>query len=292
MKSLPDVILETDLSLPLVHRGKVRDMYELSSNELLMIATDRISAFDFSLPYGIPGKGEAISRLSVLWFYATSHIIPNHLIRLVDHDPSFPSYIWGRSMIVRKAQRIPVEWVVRGYLFGSVLAEYQNSGKVGDIRLPGGLAKGQKLPTPLFTPTTKDEEHDRPLKMEELTEMVGNEVASKLRQKSLELYVFAANRAEERGITIADTKFEFGYDNNREIMLIDELLTPDSSRFWAGEGYGGRSLDKQPFRDFLSSLGWKGETPPPSIPQEIIQETSHRYQEAYQKLCGGENGIH
>jgi phosphoribosylaminoimidazole-succinocarboxamide synthase len=290
MKSLPDALLKTNLSLPLVYQGKVRDTYELSPNELLMVATDRISAFDFSLPCGVPGKGEVVTYFSAFWFSATSHIIPNHLIRLVDHDPSFPEYIWRRSMVVRKAKRIPVECIVRGYLFGSALLEYQRSGKAGDACLPEGLVKGQKLPAPIFTPTTKEEKHDRPLKMEELTEMVGNEVALVLEEKSVELYLFAAGEARRQGITLADTKFEFGYDDNREIMLIDELLTPDSSRFWVGEGYGGESLDKQPFRDFLSSLGWEGGTPPPFIPQEVIQETSRRYQEAYQKLCGGKNG--
>ena len=193
-------------------------------------------------------------------------------------------------MVVRKAKRIPVECIVRGYLFGSALLEYQRSGEAGGVSLPEGLVKGQKLPTPIFTPTTKEEEHDRPLKMEELVEMVGNEVALVLKEKSVEIYLFAAGESRRQGITLADTKFEFGYDDNREIMLIDELLTPDSSRFWVGEGYGGESLDKQPFRDFLSSLGWEGGTLSPFIPQEIIQETSRRYQEAYQKLCGGKNG--
>ena len=168
MKSLPDALLKTNLSLPLVYRGKIRDTYELSPNELLMVATDRISAFDFSLPCGVPGKGEVVSRLSAFWFSATSHIIPNHLIRLVDHDHSFPEYIWRRSMVVRKAKRIPVECIVRGYLFGSALLEYQRSGKAGGVSLPEGLVKGQKLPVPIFTPTTKEEKHDRPLEVEEL----------------------------------------------------------------------------------------------------------------------------
>jgi phosphoribosylaminoimidazole-succinocarboxamide synthase len=289
MKSLPDALLDTNLPLPLVYRGKVRDLYKLSEDKLLMVATDRISAFDFTLPCGVPGKGEVVSLLSAFWFSATSHIIPNHLIRLVDNDPSFPEYIWRRSMVVKKAERIPVECIVRGYLFGSALLTYQRSGKIGNARLPEGLVKGQKLPTPIFTPTTKEEKHDRPLKMEEVIDRLGSEVASALREKSLELYLFAAGEAQKKGITLADTKFEFGYDEKGNLMLIDELLTPDSSRFWVGEEHE-RSLDKQPFRDFLSSLGWKGETPPPFIPPEVIEETSHRYRKAYQRLCGGING--
>jgi len=295
------VLLNTDLPLPLFIRGKVRDSYDLG-NLLLIVATDRISAFDVVLPCGIPDKGLVLNQLSLFWFRQTANLVPNHLVEAVDdvrHLDSYilaenrfpyPSYLAGRSMIVKKARRIPVECVVRGYLSGSAWAEYQQHGTISGIALPKGLPESQELPQPLFTPTTKAETgHDQPLSMDEMKRLVGEEIAEEMKEKSLTVYSYAREYARARGIIIADTKMEFGLDNGR-LILIDELLTPDSSRFWDAEQYKvGQpqpSYDKQPVRDWLVELGWNKEPPAPMLPPEVIEATTKRYQQAYERLTG------
>ncbi len=297
----PSTLINTNLPLPLFIRGKVRDTYDLS-NLLLIIATDRISAFDSVLPCGIPSKGLVLSQLSAFWFEKTRDLMSNHLVEVVDdvhcldaYLPtesrfSYPSYLAGRSMIVKKAKRIPIECVVRGYLSGSAWVEYQQYGIVSGFRLPKGLQESQELPQPLFTPTTKAESgHDLPLSMDEMKEVVGEALAEEVKEKSLAIYSYARQYARARGIIIADTKMEFGLDNNK-LILIDELLTPDSSRFWDANLYEiGRSqpsYDKQPTRDWLVEAGWNKEPPAPMLPPEVIEATSKRYQEAYERLTG------
>jgi phosphoribosylaminoimidazole-succinocarboxamide synthase len=297
----PSVLLSTDLPLPLFFQGKVRDTYELG-NLMLIIATDRISAFDFVLPCGIPSKGLVLNRLSVFWFNKTKGLVPNHLVTAVDDvhqlddyltDQSrfdYPSYLAGRSMIVKKAERLPIECVVRGYISGSAWIEYRESGAVSGIALPKGLEESQELPQPLFTPTTKAESgHDQPLTTDELKSTVGEALAEELKEKSMAIYGHAREYARARGIIIADTKMEFGLDNGK-LILIDELLTPDSSRFWDASQYevgqSQPSYDKQPVRDWLTESGWNKEPPAPMLPQEVIDNTTKRYEQAYERLAG------
>ncbi len=294
------VLLETYLLHPLIHRGKVRDNYELGDDTLLIVATDRISAFDVVLPCGIPEKGAVLNQLSAFWFDKTAHIVSNHLIKMVGdvsqlevHRPAGYAYsqsLVGRSMIVRKAERIPIECVVRGYVSGSVWAEYSRSGTIHGLSAPAGLKESQRLSQPIFTPTTKaDSGHDEPISLGELREQLGDSLADELEEKSLAIYRFAEEYARARGIIIADTKFEFGFVDNR-VVLIDELLTPDSSRFWDVDDYKvGQpqpSFDKQMVRDWLVSSGWNKEPPAPMLPDDLIQMTSDRYQEVYQRLTG------
>jgi phosphoribosylaminoimidazole-succinocarboxamide synthase len=295
-----------DANLPhLYYRGKVRDIYELSPRELLMVATDRVSAFDVVLPDGIPDKGVVLNQLSAFWFDKAAHIIPNHLIQVVDDtrwlnalygEPvcisyySFPPYIAQRSMIVAKAEPIKIECVVRGYLAGSAWAEYLERGTVAGVPLPTGLKQGDKLPQPLFTPTTKEASgHDQPLEISQMRTLLGEELTQKMHDWSIAIYCYAADYARGRGIIIADTKLEFGLLDGK-LILIDELLTPDSSRFWEQDSYiPGRpysSFDKQPLRDWLIQSGWNREPPAPSLPQEVIEETSQRYKEVYRRLTG------
>ena len=279
----------------------MRDTYNLD-NRLLIIATDRISAFDSVLPCGIPNKGLVLNQLSAFWFEKTKNLVPNHLIEVVNdvhcldaYLPTesrfpYPPYLAGRSMIVKKAKRIPVECVVRGYLSGSAWAEYQQHGTVSSFLLPKGLQESQELPQPLFTPTTKAESgHDEPINMDEMKKLVGESVAEELEQKSLAIYNYAREYARTRGIIIADTKMEFGLENDK-LILIDELLTPDSSRFWDASQYkAGQSqpsYDKQPVRDWLTQSGWKKEPPAPMLPPEVINSTTERYQQAYERLTG------
>ncbi len=296
-----EVLLETNLSLPLFYRGKVRDTYDLG-NQLLIVATDRISAFDVVLPTGIPAKGLVLNQISIFWFRRTSDLIPNHLLEPVDdtHCLDFylptesrftcPPYLIGRSMIVKKAKRIPIECVVRGYLAGSAWAEYREHGTVAGMPLPKGLKESQKLPRPLFTPTTKsDTGHDQPLTMAEVTKMIGKRLAEEIEEKSLAIYNFARDYARDRGIIIADTKFEFGIDEDR-LILIDELLTPDSSRLWDADlyqvGQPQPSYDKQPVRDWLVASGWNKEPPAPLLPLEVVEATTRRYVQGYERLTG------
>ncbi len=294
-------LTDTSLPLPLFIRGKVRDSYDLGKL-LLIIATDRISAFDVVLPCGIPDKGLVLNQLSAFWFEQTKNLVPNHLVEIVDdihcldaYLPAegrfpYPSYLVGRSMIVKKAERIPVECVVRGYLSGSAWTEYQQQGTVAGLPLPKGLQDSQELPQPLFTPTSKAESgHDLPLSIDEMKELVGGTLAEQLKEKSLAIYSYARQYARARNIIIADTKMEFGRDNG-QLILIDELLTPDSSRFWDTElyrvGQPQDSYDKQPVRDWLTAAGWKKEPPAPMLPPEVIEATTKRYQQGYERLAG------
>ena len=282
-------------------RGKVRDTYDLGEL-LLIIATDRISAFDFVLPTGIPDKGLVLNQLSAFWFEQTKNLVLNHLVEAIDdvrrldsYLPAksrfpYPSYLAGRSMIVKKAKRISVECVVRGYIAGSAWAEYQQYGTVSGMPLPKGWQQSQKLPQPLFTPTTKAESgHDQPLSRDELKSLVGEALAEEMEKKSLAIYSYARRYAQARGIIIADTKMEFGLDDGK-LILIDELVTPDSSRFWDASQYkvgqSQPSYDKQPVRDWLVQSGWNMEPPVPALSPEVIAATSKRYREAYERLTG------
>jgi phosphoribosylaminoimidazole-succinocarboxamide synthase len=313
MSSSLTVLINTNLSLPLFRRGKVRDVYDVG-DRLLIVSTDRISAFDVVLPCGIPDKGRVLNQLSAFWFKKTAHILPNHLVKIVDDEDTLRDVIAragspkqsrgkkhpsltlgtsliGRSMLVAKAERISVECVVRGYLSGSAWAEYKETGKVSDIRLPSGMKESQELSQPVFTPTTKSEtEHDRPLTSQDIKDLGISDIFEELEQKSLLIYSYARDYARSRGIIIADTKFEFGYIDG-QLALIDELLTPDSSRFWEVSQYEvGRSqpsFDKQPVRDWLSDSGWDKKPPAPMLPAEVVESTSKRYREVYDKLTGG-----
>jgi phosphoribosylaminoimidazole-succinocarboxamide synthase len=285
-----------DSALPnRTHRGKVRDTYDLG-DRLLIVATDRISAYDAVLSTGIPDKGKVLSQMSAWWFERTKAVVPNHLIRLADGTPAddlpfaLPPELVGRSTIAKKAQRVDVECVVRGYIAGSAWAEYSRYGTVSGVGMEKRLLESQQLPEPMFTPTTKAEEgHDEPMTFADLIEEVGPEAAQVLRLRSIALYNFAAAYARERGIIVADTKFEFGYIDG-ELHVIDEILTPDSSRFWEVAGYkpGGPqpSFDKQYVRDWLTQAGWDRQPPAPPLPGDVVAGTSARYAEAYRRLTG------
>jgi len=287
-----DLVSQTNLPLKLKSRGKVRDIYELDNDKLVMVATDRISTFDVVLPSLIPYKSQVLTGLSVFWFEKTKETIGNHLItaNLEDFPEELKKYpeLKGRTMIVKKAQPILVECVVRGYLSGSAWLVYQKGRSVWGIKLPSGLEESGKLPEPIFTPTTKAATgHDQALTERKLISLVGKGTAEKLKEASLTIYREAAERLENKGIIIADTKFEFGIlDGN--LILIDELLTPDSSRFWPkGEYQPGRpqkSFDKQFVRDYLINIGWDKNPPAPELPEYIIKETSRKYIEAYEKI--------
>ena len=291
------VLLETNLP-NLYARGKVRDTYDLGNGRLLMVATDRISAFDVVLPNGIPDKGRVLTQLSAFWFELTSDVAPNHFLRLVDSSEAkdvpfaIPPELVGRSMLIRKAKRLDVECVARGYLAGSGWAEYRDTGKVCGIRLPSGLRESDELPEPIFTPSTKAETgHDINISFDQVVELVGERTASLIRDRTLAVYGFARDYARRQGIIIADTKLEFGWLGD-ELIVIDELLTPDSSRFWPADGYQpGRSqpsFDKQPVRDWLESIGWNKQPPPPVLTPEVVASTAERYREAFRKLTGRE----
>lgn len=302
-------LIETDLPLNLYSRGKVRDLYQLAGNLLLLIATDRISAFDVVLPTPIPDKGKVLTQMSRFWFERTTSWLPNHLLStewhaiaaaLRDSGVQEPDYyresIEGRSMLVYKAQPFPVECVVRGYLAGSLWQEYCLAGgpeqevELQGIVLPAGLRESERLPTPIFTPATKvTEGHDQNISFEQMVDLVGAEKAQTLRQLSLRLYQEAVEYALERGILIADTKFEFG-ERDGTIQLIDEVLTPDSSRFWDlalyTPGKPQPSFDKQFVRDYLHSLGWDKKPPAPELPPEVVRQTAEKYREAYRRITG------
>lgn len=287
-------MMECDLpGIPKISSGKVREIFDLG-DALLLVATDRISAFDCILPNPIPRKGEVLTRISAFWF-GMMDFLPNHLISL-DELPSalapHAEKLAGRSMVVKKAQPLPVECVVRGYLAGGGWKEYQNTGAVSGIKLPSGLRQAEKLPEPIFTPSTKAASgHDEPISWEQCCAMIGTSTAGKVREYSLELYRRGRDHAAERGIIIADTKFEFGIADG-EVILIDECLTPDSSRFWPADSYevgcSPPSFDKQFVRDYLETLNWDKTPPAPELPQYIIQKTSRKYQEAYRRLTGRE----
>jgi phosphoribosylaminoimidazole-succinocarboxamide synthase len=274
--------------LPLVASGKVREMYDLG-DRLLMVASDRISTYDVVHPNGIPDKGKVLTGLSVFWFGRTGHIVPNHFLSATE---GVPEEARGRAMVVRKLEMLPVECVVRGYITGSGWKDYQANGRVSGVDLPPGLQECEKLPTPIFTPSTKAEEgHDEAIDFEQAAEAVGDrELMGRLRALSLALYNFAADHARERGVILADTKFEFGRDAEGGLVVGDEVLTPDSSRFWPADGYEpGRtqpSFDKQYVRDWASSTGWDKTPPAPEIPDDVVAGTRERYVEAYERITG------
>ena len=293
----------TETHLPsLLHRGKVRDTYQLDQGRLLMVSTDRISAFDVVLPMGIPEKGRVLNKISAFWFQKTQHLVPNHFIMVAD-DPLAALDIEARfspeglspeiarqAMIVKQAERIDIECVVRGYIAGSAWSEYRAEGTVSGKQAPAGLLEGQAFPEPLFTPTTKAEEgHDENMTDEQVLDLVGSDLATQLAEVSIAIYHFGMDYALARGIILADTKMEFGLLDG-ELILIDELLTPDSSRFWDAESYrpgkSQPSFDKQPVRDWLADQDWNREPPAPPLPDDVVAKTSERYLEAYYLLTG------
>ncbi len=292
---MKEALMKTDLSgVNLYARGKVRDVYDLGEN-LLIVATDRISAFDCIMPNGIPGKGRILTEMSLFWFDFVSDAVPNHLVTArIDEFPEqlkpFADQLEGRSMLVKKAERIDVECVVRGYLAGSGWSEYKQTGGICGIKLPAGLTEADKLPESIYTPATKaDEGHDENVDFEFISGMIGEETAGKIRDLSLSVYEKARAYAKSKGIIIADTKFEFGrVDGN--IILIDEILSPDSSRFWPlsmySPGRSQQSFDKQFVRDYLETLDWDKTPPAPSLPDEIIEKTLEKYREAQKLLLG------
>jgi len=274
--------------LPLVGSGKVREMYDLG-DRLLMVASDRISTYDVVHPTAIPDKGKVLTALSVFWFDRTGQIVPNHFLSATD---GVPEDVRGRALVVRKLEMLPVECVVRGYITGSGWKDYQATGRVSGIELPPGLQESERLPQPIFTPSTKaDVGHDEAIDFEQGAELVGSrELMDALRSASLALYSFAADHARERGIILADTKFEFGLDAEDRLTLGDEVLTPDSSRFWPADGYQpGRSqpsFDKQYVRDWASQTGWDKTPPAPEIPDDVVAGTRERYVDAYERISG------
>jgi phosphoribosylaminoimidazole-succinocarboxamide synthase len=284
----------TALSEHLHGRGKVRDLFD-AGDDLLMVATDRISAFDVVLPDPIPDKGRVLTGLSLYWFGLTQGIIGNHLLTAV--ASSFPPPFSGssrelaaRAMLVKRAEMVPIECVARGYLAGSGWKEYRSNGSVCGIPLPTRLVESEQLPEPIFTPATKEASgHDLNISLEETAERVGRGLAERLKEATLGLYEFAAAHALERGIVLADTKFEFGFAGG-ELILCDEVLTPDSSRFWPADryepGHGQPSFDKQYVRDWLDAGGWDHEPPPPRLPGEVVEQTASRYREAYERITG------
>lgn len=289
------VITETSIpELKLVSRGKVRDIYEYKQ-QLVLVATDRISAFDVVFPNGIPDKGKVLTQLSAFWFDRLRAIVPNHFVsadvsQIEGLSDESRAILAGRSTIVRKVEPVPVECVVRGYLEGSGWKDYQATGKIGGIQLPDGLRQADKLPEPIFTPATKATSgHDENIGFEAVVDRVGEEVAARLRKISLALFDVAATFLEDKDIILADTKFEFGMDNG-EIVLIDEVFTPDSSRFWPRDKYspGGAqiSFDKQYVREFLESSGWNKEPPAPPLPEDVVRNTSKKYRAIYRIVTG------
>ena len=292
-----DALFESDLPhLKLLNRGKVRDIYDVDDNHLLIVTSDRLSAFDVILPQAIPGKGEVLTRVANFWFGRTGDIIPNHLsdkpLSDVVPDEGQRATLGDRALLVRKLKPLPVEAIVRGYLIGSGWKDYQKSGGVCGIELPAGLQQADKLPEAIYTPSTKAEigEHDENISFEQTVELLGKELAEQVRDVSLKIYTECAAFAREKGIIIADTKFEFGQDDEGNLYLIDEVLTPDSSRFWPADQYqpgiSPPSFDKQYVRDYLETLDWDKTPPGPELPQEIIDQTAAKYREAETRLTG------
>ncbi|MGC4032563.1 MAG: phosphoribosylaminoimidazolesuccinocarboxamide synthase [Tepidisphaeraceae bacterium] len=288
------VILQTALPFPVRH-GKVRDVYDVGEH-LLLVATDRISAYDVIMPNGIPGKGKILTQLSLFWFDRTKHLVPNHLVATDVTDfpkplRAFGDQLAGRSVLVKKTKVVPVECVARGYLAGSGFAEYREHGTLAGVKLLRGLKQADRLPTPQYTPATKAEQgHDENITVEQLTQQVGPELANKLKDLTLSIYSTAAEYAETRGVILADTKFEFGHLPSGELIIIDEMLTPDSSRFWPKAGYApGKeppSFDKQFVRDWLTGQPWNKQPPAPELPPEVVAGTRKRYIEAFETLTG------
>jgi phosphoribosylaminoimidazole-succinocarboxamide synthase len=293
--SSPVPLFESRVSgLTRIHQGKVRDIYALDERRMLLVATDRLSAFDVVLPDPIPGKGAVLTRISRFWFERTRHIVPNHLtdepLENAIADPKERAALLERSMIVRRLRALPIEAVVRGYLIGSGWHDYQETGLICGIALPPGLRQADRLPEPVFTPATKAAvgEHDENIAYDRVVALIGAGLAEQVRATSLALYSFAAEHARARGIIIADTKFEFGVDDSGRLTLIDEALTPDSSRFWPADTYrpgtSPPSFDKQIVRDYLLTLDWNKRAPGPQLPAHIIEKTSEKYAEALRRL--------
>ncbi|TBR36812.1 MULTISPECIES: phosphoribosylaminoimidazolesuccinocarboxamide synthase [Dyella] len=294
---MPTTLLQSNLpGLDLIHRGKVRDVYALPGNRLLIVATDRLSAFDVVLPDPIPGKGEMLTQISNFWFGKTEHLVPNHLL----HTPLSEVLPAGtdlalyekRAVVTRRLKPVPVEAIARGYLIGSGWKDYQATGSLCGIQLPAGLQQAQQLPEPIFTPSTKAAvgDHDENVSFDAVVAAVGTDLANQVREATLSIYKWAAAYAAERGIIIADTKFEFGTDEDGKLYVMDEMLTPDSSRFWPADEYrvgiSPPSYDKQFVRDYLETLDWNKKAPGPNVPANVIAGTSAKYAEALQRLAG------
>ena len=290
-----NTVLETQItSLPLIHKGKVRDIYEIDDDHMLIVTTDRLSAFDVILPTPISGKGAVLTSVANFWFERTQHIIPNHLAEMTleqalpDADEREP--VKDHAVVVRRLKALPVEAIVRGYIIGSGWKDYQRSGAVCGITLPEGLQQAEQLPEPLYTPSTKADvgDHDENVDFDHTIKLLGQALAEQVRDASLQLYKEAAAYARERGIIIADTKFEFGQDKDGNLVLIDEVLTPDSSRFWPADQYqpgiSPPSFDKQYVRDYLETLDWNKKAPGPELPQEVVDNTVAKYREAMERL--------
>jgi phosphoribosylaminoimidazole-succinocarboxamide synthase len=294
---VPTTLSQSDLpGLDLIHRGKVRDVYALPGNRLLMVATDRLSAFDVVLPDPIPGKGEMLTQISNFWFGKTAHIIPNHLTG-EDVASVLPAGVdtalyAKRAVVTKRLKPVPVEAIARGYIIGSGWKSYKATGDICGIKLPEGLQMAAKLPEPIFTPSTKAAvgDHDENVSFDAVVALVGEDMANAVRKATLEIYAWAAAYAAERGVIIADTKFEFGTDENGVLHIMDEMLTPDSSRFWPADDYqvgiSPPSYDKQFVRDYLEQIGWNKTPPAPKVPENVIDGTAAKYAEALDKLAG------
>ena len=283
-----------ELSLPLIHQGKVRDIFDIDRDNMLIVASDRLSAFDVIFDQAIKNKGKTLTSIANYWFDKTSHIIQNHLtgIRLDEVLPAKEAKaLEGRAVVVKKLKPLPIEAVVRGYIIGSGWKEYLKMGSVCDIKLPDGLKLADKLKNPIYTPSSKAAvgENDTNISFSETEALVGPEIARQIKEKSIEIYDYASNHAASRGIIIADTKFEFGLDSDNKLTLMDELLTPDSSRFWSSENYlpgqSPKSFDKQIIRDYLETLDWNKASPPPKVPEEIMVRAANKYNEIELILC-------
>ncbi len=290
-------LLQTSItSLKRIHQGKVRDIYDIDANTMLLVSTDRLSAFDVILPTGIANKGAMLTQMANFWFEKLKHIVPNHLTGIapesVVNNDLDKAQLGSRAVVVKKLKALPIEAIVRGYLVGSGWKEYKQKGTVCGIELPAGLQEASKLPAPLFTPSSKAAvgEHDENINLKQCADLIGVEMTALVAKAAIELYAQAAEYALTRGIIIADTKFEFGLDNNGVLHVMDEVLTPDSSRFWPAESYkigsNPPSYDKQYVRDWLESIGWNKAPPAPALPDEVAQRTSEKYLEAFEKLTG------
>ena len=293
----PDALFESNLpNLKLLNRGKVRDIYEIDADRLLIVTSDRLSAFDVVLPQPIPGKGEVLTRVANFWFERTRDLIPNHQsdlpLEVVLPDADLRAQLGDRAIVVRRLKPLPVEAIARGYLIGSGWKEYQKEGSVCGIPLPAGLHQADQLPEAIFTPSTKAEvgEHDENISFEQTVDLLGQELAERVRDNPLQIYTSCAAYAREKGIIIADTKLEFGQDEAGKLYLIDEVLTPDSSRFWPADEYrpdtSPPSFDKQYVRDYLETLDWDKKAPGPELPPEVITKTAEKYREAERQLTG------
>lgn len=282
------------INLPLIHKGKVRDVYQIDDSTLLMVASDRLSAFDVVLPDTIPQKGQLLTQISNFWFEQSKDIIANHLTHIPVQEviSAADDDLIGRAIVVKKLKALPVEAIVRGYIIGSGWKDYLSTGQICGLDLPKNLQQAQKLAEPIFTPSSKASvgDHDENIPFAEMVDKVGSELANQIKDVSLKLYNMAAEHASQNGIIIADTKFEFGLDENNNLVLMDEILTPDSSRFWNKEKYqigtSPESYDKQFIRDYLETLDWDKTAPGPSVPKDIIKATADKYHEAYQLITG------